>query len=444
MHGPKVLLLLVGDITILYASLFAALLVRYGGLRDAPFVQEHLIPFSIIFALWVLIFFIHGLYDLTAAKNKFEFYSALLRAVGVSFVAAAIFFYFIPFFDITPRRNLFLFLIIFFVLFALWRNIANSTLRRRFAVRTLIVGGAERALPLARILYENPQLGYHVHEVLTFPHRSYQELTHLQEKVVADKVQALIVQKSALGQKRLSDALDVLLEHNVAIFPLEDFEERLTRGVRSEYIDEAWLLEHVAKGRKRIYGLGKRIGDIAAVLVAALPALIIGVLIALAIKLSDRGHLFIVHERVGKNEKPFMLIKFRSMVPNADMQGPSWTVENDPRITRLGRMLRRTRLDEIPQLINILKGEMSFVGPRAEVAALHSLYRSEIPFYEKRYLIKPGLTGWAQINYPYGSSVEDAKAKLAYDFFYLKNRSLVLDIGIILRTIDLILRGSGR
>ena len=132
------------------------------------------------------------------------------------------------------------------------------------------------------------------------------------------------------------------------------------------------------------------------------------------------------------------------MRQDAEAQGAQWTVANDKRITKIGKFLRKTRLDELPQLINILKGEMSFVGPRAERPEFHQLLVKEIPFYEKRYLVKPGLTGWAQINYTYGSSVEDTKEKLSYDFYYIKNRSFIFDVGIILKTVNIVLSALGR
>ena len=170
----------------------------------------------------------------------------------------------------------------------------------------------------------------------------------------------------------------------------------------------------------------------------------LGVLIAALIKIEDGGPVFYVQKRFGENIKPFNMLKFRTMRTDAEKRGARWTVKNDSRITRVGRFLRLTRLDELPQIINIIRGEMAFVGPRAERPEFHNMLKSELPFYENRYLIRPGLTGWAQINYTYGSSVEDTRQKLAYDFYYLKKRSLIFDIGIILRTIELVLGGRGR
>jgi lipopolysaccharide/colanic/teichoic acid biosynthesis glycosyltransferase len=148
-------------------------------------------------------------------------------------------------------------------------------------------------------------------------------------------------------------------------------------------------------------------------------------------------------ERVGENGRPFTLLKFRSMRVDAEEAGPVWARKDDERVTRMGRIIRKIRVDEIPQFWNILRGEMNFVGPRPERPHFVSQLASEIPYYEQRHLIPPGLTGWAQIKYPYGASIEDARQKLQYDLFYVKNQSLILDAIILFETIKIILFGRG-
>ena len=165
-------------------------------------------------------------------------------------------------------------------------------------------------------------------------------------------------------------------------------------------------------------------------------------LIALGIRLSSKGPVLYIQKRVGRNSQVFRLFKFRTMSVGADSDGP-WTVKNDPRVFPFGRFLRLTRLDELPQLVNVLKGDMSFVGPRPESLVLVELYKSAIPYYTLRSTVRPGLTGWAQINYPYGSSVEDAVEKLKYDLHYIQHLSLLLDVQIVLRTIRTVLGRQG-
>lgn len=178
-----------------------------------------------------------------------------------------------------------------------------------------------------------------------------------------------------------------------------------------------------------------------AILILTFPLMILS---AIAIKLDSPGSVFFRQERMGEEGKPFMLIKFRSMRRDAEAQsGPVWAAENDPRITRIGRIMRKLRLDELPQIFNVLKGEMSFVGPRPERPFFVSQLSEQIPFYSLRFAVKPGVTGWAQIRYPYGASVEDAREKLRYDLYYIKNMSLLFDLSIIFQTVKIVLFGRG-
>lgn len=447
----KVGLLLGGDIAVLYFSLFLTLLLRSG-----VTLSSHLAPFSILFVVWLIIFYSHNLYDLTAAKNTLEFFTTLLRALVANFALAIAFFYFIPYFAITPKRNLFLFLAVFLVFFAVWRQLINRTLKKRFNLKTIVIGRGERAGELANILNLNPQLGYQIVALATMRRVNPQPESVGEIKLVRElppflsalnysQVQAVVVESGVLKNPLVTSGLYRLLEQGVEVIDFENFEEGLRRKVHLQNVDELWFLKYAARGRRPIYDFSKRLLDIGVVLFFSLPALILGAFIALLIKLQDRGPIFFRQERIGQNERPFTLIKFRTMVVDAEKEGVQWTKEKDPRITPWGKFLRKSRLDELPQFINILKGDISFVGPRSERPQFHEILKKEIPFYEKRILIKPGFTGWAQINYPYGgASIEETRQKLAYDFYYLKHRSLLFDLGIILKTIDLVLSYRGR
>jgi exopolysaccharide biosynthesis polyprenyl glycosylphosphotransferase len=165
--------------------------------------------------------------------------------------------------------------------------------------------------------------------------------------------------------------------------------------------------------------------------------------ISILIKIDSRGPVFYKQERVGERGKIFKLLKFRSMVENAEINGPIWAEKDDKRITRVGRWMRKWRLDEIPQMFNVLKGDMSFVGPRPERSFFVERLRKEIPYYDQRLSVKPGVTGWAQIKYRYGASKEDALEKLKYDLYYIKNLSPLYDLLIIFETIKVVLFGKG-
>jgi lipopolysaccharide/colanic/teichoic acid biosynthesis glycosyltransferase len=165
---------------------------------------------------------------------------------------------------------------------------------------------------------------------------------------------------------------------------------------------------------------------------------------ALLIKIESPGDILFRQIRTGKDGEPFSIFKFRSMRSDAEKDGAQWASKNDQRVTRVGKFIRLTRIDELPQLLNIFRGEMSFIGPRPERPEFNTLLEKEIPYYEMRHLVNPGLTGWAQVLYPYGASVEDSKEKLQYELYYIKNYSLLLDLQIVLKTVGVVLLGRGR
>jgi exopolysaccharide biosynthesis polyprenyl glycosylphosphotransferase len=205
----------------------------------------------------------------------------------------------------------------------------------------------------------------------------------------------------------------------------------------------SWLIFSGRGRQARLSGVARTLMHRGVALVGALVSLPIALLTALLIKLESPGPALYRQERVGKNGRPFTIMKFRSMRLDAEKDGPVWAQTGDDRTTRVGRVIRKIRVDEIPQFWNILKGEMNFVGPRPERPHFVAQLAEEIPFYAQRHLIPPGLTGWAQIKYPYGSSIEDARQKLQYDLYYIKNQSLVLDAVILFETVKTILFGRG-
>ncbi len=233
----------------------------------------------------------------------------------------------------------------------------------------------------------------------------------------------------------------------VIVIPLTKFLEKRFDKIPLEFYDDLNRLIFLdgfdrikAKSEQSI----KRVFDIVFSLLMLIMISPILILTAIAIKLDSKGPVFFRQKRTGEHSKPFMIFKFRSMYIDAEKFGAKWAEKDDPRITRVGKFIRKTRIDELPQLINILKGEMSFVGPRPERPEFDEMLAKEIPFWMLRYLVKPGLTGWAQINYDYGASIEDAREKLKYDLYYIKNFSLYLDLKIIFKTLKVVFFGKGR
>ncbi len=250
--------------------------------------------------------------------------------------------------------------------------------------------------------------------------------------------------------KPIDDELLQLLTHcherGISITPMPVFYERLTGKIAVEHIGSQWYsaLPMTKNPSEKLNQIGKRILDIVCGLVIAAIFVVIFPFVALAIKIDSPGAVFYKQERVGLYGAKFTVWKLRSMVQNAERNGAQWAVKGDARITRVGQFIRKTRLDELPQVINVLKGEMSMVGPRPEREQFINELQQQLPFYRTRLAAKPGLTGWAQVNYGYGSTVEDALIKLQYDLFYLKHRSPLLDLQILFRTFSVVLKMQGQ
>ncbi len=234
------------------------------------------------------------------------------------------------------------------------------------------------------------------------------------------------------------------------IFNLIDFYEFFLRKIPVNLIEDKTYFfklntyKHYDHFFRKGYAFIKRVIDLAAafsILIIALPVMLFT---AVAIKIESEGEVIFKQKRTGLNGKPFTLYKFRSMRKDAEKDGAKWAKENDDRVTKVGKFIRKTRIDELPQLVNVIKGDMSLIGPRPERPEFDKTLEKQIPYYSLRYLVKPGLTGWAQVNYPYGASVEDAEQKLTYDLYYVKNASVFLDAEIALKTVKIIFLAKGR
>jgi exopolysaccharide biosynthesis polyprenyl glycosylphosphotransferase len=453
----KKLILLIGDVVILYASLAIALIIRYQGF-DLNIFQTHLLPFSIIYLIWLIIFYIHNLYDLDIAKNNVEFSSALIRALFISGLISIVFFYLAPNFAfgaITPKTNLFLNVLVFMVLFYGWRHLFNFLVGSlKIKINTAIIGYNPQAIELAKEILKNPQLGYKLkliiknHEKIDkteLPEVNIiQGLNNLRETLEQKKIATAIVAPEIYQSPDLIQNLFECIRYRIDFINLSEFYEKLTQKVPLTAINQVWFLENISQREKGFYEFFKRIFDFILASVLLIGSLPLWLIIASVIKNESSGPVFFRQVRIGQGGKPFKLTKFRSMIKDAEKDGPKMTQENDKRITKFGKFMRKTRSDELPQLWNIIKGQMSFVGPRAEQPEFHEELKKRIPFYQERYLIKPGLSGWAQIKYGYGSSIEDNFEKVQHDLYYVKNRSFVFDLSIILKTINIILKGGGR
>lgn len=453
----KRFLLLITDIATLYAALFISLVIRYGQEAELQ-LDVHIIPFSFIFILWILSFYITNLYDISAVRNGVQFYSNQIRAILISSVLSISFFYLIPFFGITPKRNLFIFIIVFSFLNIVIRIFLNDILGKGYKKPLVIVGINPQVSELALFIKENPQLGYEIKYIVDInknpsllpqmPVNHFgiiQGVNGIEEVIRRERINTVVISPEAYQEPNIINLFYHSIGNKVTFRNLSSFYEMLTNRVPLGAINQIWFLENLSEGSKNSYEAVKRIFDVIFSLIIGILVLPFFPIIALVIKLDSIGPVFYRQKRLGQAGKIFEIIKFRTMKNDAEKEtGAVWAAKNDARATKVGRLLRKSRIDELPQLWNIIKGEMSFVGPRAERPEFYEQLRSGVPFYEERYLIKPGLTGWAQIHFTYASSVEDAAQKLQYDLYYIKNRSILVDLEVVLKTINISLRHAGR
>lgn len=444
MTKTKKALLFLGDILIIYLALFLMLYFSYNE-NWANHWYQHFYPFTIIYIFWLLVFYIIGLYDLVLARNNFDFFVTLSKAILINAIAAVVFFYFIPYFGITPKTHLFINLIIFTLFFIIWRQIYNYFIKTPALLNNILILGQNRETKeLANHIKNHPQLGYRIKKVID--PEEVKILSDLIRVLVKEKIQTIVTAVKPYRDGALVRNLYHCLPLKIIVSDLPAFYEKITGKIPISSIEEIWFLENLMCGRRAIFESVKRTIDIILATAGGIISLALIPFIALLIKTSSSGPIFYRQKRVGQDNRIFNIIKFRTMVRDAEKNGAQWSQKEDKRITRIGGFLRKTRLDELPQLWNIFRGDMSFVGPRPERPefAFSNDLLANIPFYQIRHTIKPGLTGWAQIKYPYSSSIEDNLQKLQYDLYYTKNRSFILDLAIILKTIKIVLSGGGR
>lgn len=438
-------ILLIIDSVLLGIALYLAFVARNSGQMPSQAEFIYLISnFLILYLLWLLFLFFLDFYEIYLLRKPLHFFYHFSLFFVLALISGATYFYFRNDPAINPKTILFL-NILFFNLFLLGSRYFLFKLSQR-------VGFKEHVAVLASGLeIENfiaKPLGNYQVDIVLIIDNSSKELPHkLQEQgiIVASDLSALQkvvllkdIQKIILGENKTSDLLSDLfarLPLNIRYVSFVSFFEELDKRVPVDFIDEAWLLENISRPESRLQSSIKRLLDVVCGLIGGLAALIILPFVALAIKLNSPGPAIYKQSRLGKNGRIFTLYKFRTMVSDAEKDGPKWALPKDNRVTAVGNFLRLTYLDEFLQFFNVLKGDISVVGPRPERPEFTEKLKQNIPFYEIRQVVKPGLTGWAQINYKASTSPDESKLKFEYDLYYIKNRSVVLDLGIIFKTV---------
>jgi len=452
-HKKKKIILLIGDIFVLYLSLYLSLWARFLARPASTLWHDYLYYFSFIFLLWILIFYISNLYHVNFFSLNLKFFQTIVQNILICGSLAAIFFYLIPYKTISPKSILFLYLLFFLISFIVWRRIFQLILGSYLPKQNIIIIGFDPLVQeLIQEIQNKPQMGYRIvllaglsqipkiNGVRTLSNTNFSDL----RKIIAkEKVSYIILNSESANLDEIRNALFDCLFLGAEYINIVNFYESIAGKIALPAIDKMWFLEHFNKGELYWFSFVKRIFDFSLAIIILVLTLPVWPLIAICIKIESRGTVFFQQMRTGKNKRKFNLIKFRTMREEGNNR--SLTINNDPRITRFGRFLRITRIDEIPQVINILKGEMSFVGPRPERPIIITKREKEIPFYNERLLVHPGITGWDQVSGEYHSaSREDTLKKLQYDLFYIKNRSLFLDFSIMLKTIAIVLGAKGR
>ncbi|MCG2686643.1 sugar transferase [Candidatus Parcubacteria bacterium] len=451
----KYLILFIGDLGILYLSLWLTLLIRYQESVSPQRWEQHFLPFSLIFAVWLVVFYISGIYSLQMAKNNVTFYSTLFKTLAwCAGIAMAYFYILKP--GIAPKTNLLLELVILIILFVAWRQIFNSLVKiKPWQNNVLIIGLSDFTLDLSQEINSKPQLGFKVVGIVDAEQKNLDKANNYGIEIInppysfaglvkIKKIKSIITALNPHQNPELVNKLYECIPLKISFWDLSSFVEKFTGKIPINTIGQVWFLENVQESQKIIFEFIKRVIDIIASIILLIVTLPFLPFIYAVVKLNSPGDFLFIQQRTGRRGKKFMAVKIRTMSQNAEKNGPQWAEKNDNRVTRSGRLFRKTRIDEIPQLINVLRGEMSFIGPRPERPEFIEKLEKKIPYYNERLLVKPGLTGWAQINFPYGASEKDALEKLQYDLYYIKNRSFILDLSIILKTIKTVLSGAGQ
>lgn len=429
MRNLRKTIVFIGDMAALAVSFVATIFIAFGPQVVPELVAAHLIPFGILYISWVLILYIFDLYESTYLRPTTETIKQTVYGLTAMLLFGIVFFYLTPLFDITPKTNLFLNVGLFGALFLGWRRLLASLFVNKFRVRVGFIGEEAGILKLVSKLQDSSYRGYDV----AF-HATEEEFKTL-EKHIYKSADIIVV-----PEKISSESLQRIYRTNAAIMDIGEAYERIMNIIPVDIVDEIWFLHKLHTKTGQLYEIISLAYSKLGALIILLLTSPIWILAPIIIKIQDGGPVFYKQKRVGKQGNIFSLIKFRSMRTDAEKDGARWAAEKDNRITPFGKFLRKSHLDEIPQMLNILRGDILLVGPRPERPEFVETLENEIPHYELRHIIHPGFTGWAQIRFRYARSKTDSKEKLEYDLFYVKNRNLALDIGIILKTIQIIVK----
>lgn len=455
--SPRKFSLILADAAIIYGGVILAMYLRLGW--DGPPYELNerngWFKISLVTVVCIINLYFYDLYDYVVMTNRRELLLRLVQALGIAWALLALLFYLAPPLMVGRGVSMISVPLVLSLLLG-WRIAIHSlTGHPEIGEKILVVGTGKAAMDTAEAVWDRRDAGYRiagfVSENGAKPKDKLGQSEILGKAIDLEEIirnesidRVVIAVRERRGAFPTEALLKMSLAGDVSIEECTSFYERITGKVHVDMLRPSWLIFAGRQRDTRLRSVFREVIHRGLALIGLILSLPIAIITAILIKLTSRGPIFYYQERVGKNGHVFKVIKFRSMKVDAEADGkPVWAASNDERTTFVGSVIRKIRVDEIPQFWNIIKGEMSFVGPRPERPHFVRQLAQEIPYYEHRHLVAPGLTGWAQVKYPYGASVDDAIQKLQYDLYYIKNQSLTLDIVIVFDTIKTVLFGAG-
>jgi lipopolysaccharide/colanic/teichoic acid biosynthesis glycosyltransferase len=453
-RSRELFILILGDIVIISLALWLTLLVRYFSLPSHAILSDHIGPFAVLASIWLFVFYVAGLYDKHTVFLKNLLFNRILMTQVANVLIAALLFFIIPF-SIAPKTNLVIYLIISVLLLTWWRLKLFNYFSPKNKHKAILIADGQEAIELVDEINNNDRYNYSFVRIID--EKAALHSVDFEAKLLSliDKENIEIIIANPRGE-HIERVLPSIFDMAFLAFEFtfldfyKVYEDTFDR-VPLTALRYDWFITHVSQSKSLMYDLFKRLFDLIAGIVMAILLILVLPFIALAMRIEGKGPVLITQERLGRFNKPIKVYKIRTMTKNLSASD-TWTNEDERlgnAITKVGTILRKSSLDEFPQCINILKGEMSLIGPRNDIVGLGYRLSTEIPYYNIRNFVKPGITGWAQTHQYYmgdnisPQSIDESRTRLAYDLFYVKNRSFLLDIEIALRTIKTIFSRFG-
>lgn len=460
LYRIKQSILIAGDLVCFFAAFYLSVALRQLSIPSAATLEMHLVPMMITFVLWIAVNYMSGLYDLVHLSNDRKLFRRFVEASGVAFIVGLFFFYIYASKDVQPKTILALTTLFGYGLSSLIRLFGHSLIGvKKLQTRLLLVGYNKEMQDLINVLKIQEKKGYVVSAVID-PKKLLKKEEHPELDIYTNfnairplisnkQINLVVVSPELRSDVEAMRELYELLFWSVSLTDLFSFYETITGRIHPATFSEGWFLEHLKTDKQLLYQRVRIIFDYIVGVLVGLVCIVLFPFIFVAIKLNSRGPVILKQERVGLYGKKFFLYKFRSMYAlsadgSAEVGGYEFAKKDDKRVTFVGRILRKTRIDELPQAWNLLRGDIVFIGPRPERPEIVSELTSHMSYYPLRHVVKPGLTGWAVIHQNYTDTIEQSLQKLQYDLYYIKNRSFLLDVSIVLRTVNMLVRFMGQ